>query len=56
MPPDAVANLVAKHAWLLLLIGEMARRTGTTAAMKDITAQAEQFQKTLDLLESKTAT
>jgi hypothetical protein len=56
MPPDVVVDLVAKHAWLLLLIGEMARRTGTTTAMKDITAQAEQFQKTLDLLQTKTAT
>jgi hypothetical protein len=55
-PPGAVATVFAKHAWLLLLLGEMARRAGATAAMRDITAEAARFQKTLDRLESKTGT
>lgn len=55
-PPGAVAHFFAMHAWTLLLMGEIARRSGSIDAIRDIAAGAKLFQKNLDALEGKTGT
>jgi len=48
LPPGAVARVFTTHAWMLLLVGEIARRDGSIDAIRGIAAEAARFQKTLD--------
>ncbi len=51
--PSEIVRAIERYGWLLLLLGEMARRLGTIDAMKDIAAQAEKFQITVDAFKGK---